>query len=82
MNICNGCRRPIKWIRTSAGFLTPVDPEPVCIMTGLGQSLFYSDDGRVLQGCAVSSAESDDVGFVPHWATCPNAADFKRKRKP
>lgn len=66
----------------------PIDPEPVFVIEGDGKDLFYTEDGQPFQGrlarpeeVATQEAKLETpLGFVPHWKTCPNAADFRRRR--
>lgn len=84
MSICRGCGREIDWIRTVAGKNMPVDPAPVFVIEGGGNDRFVTDEGEVITGrIARPEEESRDlpVAFVPHWMTCPNAGDFRSKRK-
>ncbi len=88
MSVCKGCGRQIDWIRTAAGKLMPIDPEPVFVIEGDGKDLFFTDEGGTLKGrearpdeVATREAKLEAaVGFVPHWKTCPIAADFRRRR--
>ncbi len=81
---CKGCGARMEWITTRAGKHIPVDPEPVQVIEGDGRDIFVTDEGDTVTG---RIAEPDEmkmdltVGFVPHWKTCPNAADFRRPRK-
>lgn len=82
MSRCRGCGAPIEWITTAAGRSMPVDPELVFIIEGAGPDRFVTDEGEVVTGRRALPAEerpSLAVAFVPHWKTCPNAADFRRK---
>lgn len=82
MSICRGCGASIDWITTTKGKSMPVDPEPVFIIEGAGKDRFVTDEGEVILGRrALLEEESHDlpVAFVPHWKTCPNAGDFRRK---
>lgn len=82
MSLCRGCGSPIDWIITTAGKPMPVNPEPVFIIEGEGKDRFVTDEGEVILGRrALQEEESTDlpVAFVPHWKTCPNAGDFRRK---
>ena len=84
MSVCRGCGRAIDWIKTTAGKNMPVDPEPVFVIEGDGRDRFVTDDGAVIVGrVARPEEESRDlpVAFVPHWKTCPNAGDFRHKRR-
>lgn len=82
MAICKGCWRRIDWIRTAAGRSMPVDPEPIFVIEGGGSDRFVTDEGEIVTGRrALPEEERRDlpVAFVPHWKTCPNAADFRRR---
>ena len=62
----------------------PVNPEPVFVVEGGGTERFVTDEGEVITGRIARPEEESHalpVGFVPHWKTCPNAGDFRRKRK-
>jgi hypothetical protein len=83
VSVCKGCGAPIGWIRTTEGRNMPVDPEPVFIIEGGGTDRFVTDEGAVVLGRVARPDEESTalpVGFVPHWKTCPNAADFRRRR--
>lgn len=88
MSLCKGCGRPIEWIRTQAGKSMPVDPDPVFVIEGQGPDTFVTDEGVVIRGQNIENAViprgngktiPQTVAFVPHWKTCPNAGDFRRK---
>lgn len=82
MSRCRGCGASIDWITTTAGKPMPVDPEPVFVVEGAGKDRFVTDEGEVILGRrARPEEESHDlpVAFVPHWKTCPNAGDFRRR---
>lgn len=83
MSVCKGCGVPIDWIRTTEGRNMPIDPEPVFIIEGGGTDRFVTDEGAVVLGRLARPDEESaalPVGFVPHWKTCPNAGDFRRRR--
>lgn len=84
MSFCRGCGRPIEWVRTTGGRNMPVDPEAIFVIEGGGNDHFVTDEGAVIAGrVARPKEESPDlpVAFVPHWKTCPNAGDFRHKRR-
>lgn len=84
LSICKGCGKEIKWIRTIGGKKMPVDPEAVFVTVREGSERFVTEEGAVISG---RSARLDEIGgrtplaYVPHWKTCPNAADFRQKRR-
>lgn len=86
MSFCRGCGARIEWVHTQAGKNMPVDPEPVFVIEGDGKDRFVTDEGAVIVGRRARPEEEPHVfptdfpvAFVPHWKTCPNAADFRRK---
>ena len=83
MALCRGCGARIEWIRTKAGKMMPVDPDPVMVIEGEGREVFVTDEGDSITGRRAGTGEENmelPVGFVPHWATCRRAGDFRRGR--
>jgi len=65
MAVCKGCGAEIKWIKTATGKNTPVDA-----VSEKRYSFFpFTDEWLLLDS------------YQSHWATCPNANQF-RKGKP
>jgi len=87
---CSACLQAIGFVRTPAGRATPVNPELVrCWVTdelpALGQEVFrvtlVLTDGRILRGYrALDGAPGarQVAGYVSHFATCTDAAQFRR----
>lgn len=81
MTKCKSCGKPIIWVKTPSGRSMPCDPElvPYCavpkakdkIVTPAGSVLSceYKEDGQGATG----------LGYIPHWATCPNADAHRKK---
>ena len=79
---CKGCGAHIIFIGTPEGSSIPCDPEPVLywsrprakdrIVTpnGLVQSCDLEGDPKLATG----------IGYTPHWATCPKAGQFRRRK--
>lgn len=83
MSICKGCGARIDWIRTRTGKTMPVDEEPIMVIEGEGRDLFVTDEGDTITGRRATPQEERrelPVAFVPHWATCPAAGQFRRRR--
>lgn len=70
---CKKCGQKIRFIRTLAGSWMPVNEEEVSGADIAGETI-VTHGGEVLRGLAAKEA----VGFVPHWATCPNAKEFRK----
>lgn len=83
MSTCKGCGRSIDWIRMKSGKSMPVDPEPVYIVEE-GSQVFITDEGETITGQLAVPATQEEMGrlfvaFIPHWKTCPEARQFRRK---
>ena len=87
MATCKMCGAPIIWIKTPRGKMTPVDE-------GLkpyrenpdGKSYLVNDRGETIR-CDLYPDDKVPAGEFPtgmarmsHWATCPHAEDFKKKK--
>ena len=77
---CRGA--PIVWIKTPAGKAMPCDPAPVYYKAAPGgKDKIVTTRGEVVSCKIVPGAEATDAGYRPHWATCPQAGQFKRGGK-
>ena len=77
---CRGCGKPIAFIKSANGKSIPVDPEPICFMPEEGLDKFVLMDGTVQRGRALEEADKTAIGYRSHFATCPAADDFRRKK--
>lgn len=79
---CRSCKAPYRFVVMASGKSMPVDWNPVVIVEGEGHNKYVTAQGRVTtgrprqKGGALSGLRRV---FTPHWATCPNA-DQHRKR--
>lgn len=87
---CRGCRAIIRWLRTPAGKPTPVDPEKIYewiteeARPGARKITLVSPEGQTLTGwqaTVITPGARQIAGFIPHWSTCPQAAQFKRAKE-
>ena len=83
MSVCRGCGREIRWIRTPAGKDMPVDEPFVRFVPAGGQDTFITRDGSTVRGHRPTGKEIHDriatqMGYTPHWATCPAAGHFRK----
>lgn len=79
MSHCRGCGREILWAKTVRGRPMPLDPEPDPLR---GRIALHHDQATVLRGHDLATAQlQGDELYVPHWATCANAKDFRLKGK-
>ena len=57
----------------------PCDPEPIPYREdSLGSMMIVTNDGRVVR--AKIDASSETVGYVSHFATCPDAEEWRGRR--
>lgn len=87
MNVsrCRACGAEISFIKTKAGKTMPVDcasqyfhPDPA------GSQLYVLIDGTTCRGEQLPMGTIDPdqkIGFVSHFATCPEADKFRKPRK-
>ena len=77
---CRGCGRPIAFIKTVKGKTMPVDPEAVYFIPAEKGKKYVMIDGTVHTGREPGDGEEGWIGYISHFATCPEADSF-RKRK-
>lgn len=86
MTRCNSCQAPILWVRTQSGREMPVDREPSSSLGNieLGPAV---DGPPTIAGIlsrdeASAYRERSDAPplYVSHFATCPNAKQYRKER--
>ncbi len=77
MNVCKACGEPIEWIRTPSGRSMPVDAESFGLHRLCHGMTVVTEAGTVL--CGTRYARGTMQGYIPHWATCPQADQFRRQ---
>jgi len=80
---CKGCGEEFKWIKTTGGKNMPVDPTLVMYWADRrGKDKICTPNGEMIS-CNLDGdpLAASGVGYIPHWATCPQANQFKRKRR-
>ena len=79
MSKCKSCGAKIIWLPTIGGKSMPCDPEPIPYREdSLGSMMIVTNDGRVVR--AKIDASSETVGYVSHFATCPDAEEWRGRR--
>ena len=69
---CRGCGAPIVWISTPGGKSMPCNADQVLYRARAGApGKIVTPNGEVLS-CATG------VGYIPHFATCPQAGKLRR----
>lgn len=72
---CKGCGAPVVWRYTPAGKLMPLNAETLA-QPNQGSYVVVDD-----KECRPAEPMFDQPGtayHMAHWATCPNAEDFKQ----
>lgn len=76
MPLCRDCGAKIRFIETSAGKWMPVDDEHI---EGKdledGENTLISEAGEVIK-----DPDDFEQGYRPHWAGCPGAETFRKKK--
>lgn len=72
---CRSCGAPILWAVTDKGRRIPLDPEP----SDDGNQFVYRDVDAKLRATAREPARIASTRHVPHFATCPNARQHRRR---
>lgn len=62
------------WVRTTSGKKMPCDPDMVTITESLQGMTLILPSGAVIAKATLLGAK----GYVPHWATCPKAKEFRK----
>lgn len=77
------CMAALVWITTPAGKSVPCDATPRYYIEKprVGSKKIVTPNGQVLS-CEYTEdpSKATGVGYVPHWATCPYARQFRRKQ--
>ena len=81
MSKCKTCGAEIKWIRTFSGKAMPVDACPILFTEG-GNGIFVTDGGAVIHGTRCVKGQANmRVGYISHFATCPDANMYRKKQE-
>lgn len=73
---CRACGAPIKFVKTPAEKWLPVDPDQIS-----SDDLELGEKYVSLAGEVVTQQKGapSSTGYIPHWATCPNAEQFRKR---
>lgn len=80
---CRACGAEIMFIKSVAGKTIPVNPEEVAYEQKAGGSLkVVTPNGEVISGeLPVDPQKATGIGYISHFATCPEADRFRKARK-
>lgn len=75
---CKGCGRQILFTRMRSGKLMPCDPEGVMFSPDpLSADVYITPEGFTVKG---HPDKLGILGYTSHFATCPAADTFRRKK--
>lgn len=79
---CKGCGQEIYWLQTRAGKSMPCDTDPVAYWAKpKAQGKVVLANGEVVSCVFTGNIDkSTGIGYIPHFATCPQADRFRRKK--
>lgn len=79
---CKGCGAEIIWIMSPSGKVIPCDPIPVPYwQQAKAKGKIVTRNGEVISCDLYGDPETETgIGYVPHWATCPKAGEFRREK--
>ena len=78
---CKACGAPIIWMETPSGKYLPCDEGLVPYRADrFGKQSVVAADGCVVRCTLDFEGKPSGLGRIPHWATCPQADKFRRKR--
>ena len=80
---CRACGAEIMFIKSLAGKTIPVNAEQITYQQKAGGSLkVVTPNGEVISGeLAGDPQKATGIGFISHFATCPEADKFRKPRK-
>lgn len=79
---CRACGAEIMFIKTIAGKTMPVDAKSLYFVPDASGTPYVLIDGTVGRGLAASQDEPGaKIGYISHFATCPEADKFRKPRK-
>lgn len=83
MSICKACGAKIVFIKTAAGKSMPCDAAAVTYWkNSRGKDTIITPNGETVR-CDIEGDpnKATGIGYIPHWATCPEAGKFKKRDK-
>lgn len=80
---CRACGAEIMFIKSVAGKTIPVNAEQITYEQKAGGSMkIVTPNGEVISGeLPVDLQKATGIGYISHFATCPEAESFRKKRK-
>jgi len=77
---CRKCGAPIIWLKTPKGKWMPADEGLVAYQQDQeGSDYVVTQDGELVRCYLEFDGKPTGMARIPHWATCPNADDFRKR---
>ena len=80
MPVCKGCGGPILWYQTADGKPMPCSPVPIMYWRRPGGTKKVLTMKAEIVSCEYEGDGKGEIGYIPHWAICPNRDDFRRTK--
>lgn len=69
------------WIQTKQKKMMPVNAEPVMYVEDpKGDKTIITREGEIVKGSLYGPIDDLEIGYISHFATCPNADQHRRNR--
>lgn len=83
MTKCKSCGANIIWIKTTNGKSMPCNAEQVIYWQDpKGEANIITPNGETVRATLKTRrTPPTGVGYIPHWATCPQANNFRKREK-
>lgn len=80
---CKSCGANILWIKTQNGKSMPCNAEQVIYwQDAKGEANIITPNGETIRATLITRrTPATGVGYIPHWATCPQANNFRKRAK-
>lgn len=80
---CKACGAKIVWVKTAVGRVMPCNPEKVLYwQTRSGGQRVVTPSGDVVSAVLYGlPGTHTGIGYISHFATCPGADTFRRRKK-
>lgn len=81
MAVCKSCGAKIRWIKTASGKSMPVNDEEVMYwQSSKGKATIVTPNGEVVKANLEGILNTaTGIGYISHFATCPNADKHRRR---
>ena len=77
---CKSCNEEIIWIKMGSGKSMPCNADAVSYWKNpKGKATIITPNGETYRADLEGDLDkATGIGYIPHWATCPQAKNFRR----